>query len=129
MTDPPADKPASPSRASHQAVSRRSPQGQGGPLLEKFRRLWPAVRKTWAWFRAQPIRSVSAACGHIQEQLRILLRQTLGAGFFKGMGLAFLVGGVVWLLTTAHPVALAITLIGLALWLANGRLDSPTGRD
>lgn len=42
--------------------------------------------------------------------------------FLKGLGLALLVGGGIWLLLTAHPLALALVFAGLALWLADGRI-------
>lgn len=76
-------------------------------------------------------RSLRELAGKLNRGLRMLatcqtaLNRSL-PDFCKGLGLALLVGGGIWLLLTAHPLALALVFAGLALWLAKGRLGPRT---
>ncbi len=42
----------------------------------------------------------------------------------NGMGLALMIGGLIWLLVSHHPLALAMVFLGTALYLAT---QSPRG--
>ncbi|MGB9690339.1 hypothetical protein [Thermogutta sp.] len=75
-----------------------------------FRRLW----REFARLRAQ-LRD------HLAQQSSRLFgrsREILTPAFQNGLGLALMVGGGIWLLTTGHPLALALFYAGLAIWLA-----------